>query len=417
MDIICKKDLCTACGACKNICAKDAISMLEHGALGYVYPVIDQDKCVDCGLCQKVCPVNHIPQYNEPLLSVAAICKNDEDTKASASGGAAYSLGRYIIEEEHGVVYGCELLDYVTIMHTRYSTLIDLGRMRGSKYVQSDTGLIYRSVKEDLLGGLKVLFTGTPCQIAGLKGFLRKDYDNLYCVDLVCHGVPSQKLLRDDTKSMFTKCGKDIPDGLKTKFRSIISCKDACLEILFGNFVWKPGTDICDNIIPFKEQIFPNNDYITAFMYGLTFRENCYTCPYAQKQRVSDITVADYWGLGKDTTIPDGLGVSLLLPSTEKGVWLFEKAKKYMKWELRNVDEAVRGNGQLMKPSSRPVERDTFMQEYEKQGGLAYIAPLKKYRRQVSFNIRKAKTFRKYSDSKYMLLLARIYYKILSKIV
>lgn len=172
-----------------------------------------------------------------------------------------------------------------------------------------------------------------------------------------------------------------------------------------------------DNVIPFTEQIFPNNDYITAFMYGLTFRENCYTCPYAQKQRVSDITVADYWGLGKDTTIPDGLGVSLLLPSTEKGVWLFEKAKKYMQWELRHVDEAVRGNGQLMKPSSRPVERDSFIQEYEKQGEFAYIAPLKKYRRQASFNIRRAKTFRKYSDSKYMLLLARIYYKILSKLL
>ena len=417
MDKICDKKLCTACSACLNICAKDAITMKEHGALGYTYPVIDHSKCVDCGLCRKVCPVLNPVNQQEPLQSVAAVCKDDEDTKKSASGGAAFSLARYIIEDEPGVVYGCELIDYKTIKHCRYTNIQDMERMRGSKYVQSEIGTIYREVKKDLQSGLKVLFTGTPCQIAGLKAYLRKEYDNLFCVDLVCHGVPSQKLLRDDVENMFALHNLNVPDKLMTRFRTIESEKDSCLEILFGNLVCMPGVDIGDNIIPLKDQLFPNNDYITAFMYGLTFRENCYTCPYAQKQRVSDITIADYWGLGKDSSIPIGFGVSLLLPSTAKGVWLYENAKKYMDWELRTIDEAVCGNGQLMKPSSRPVERDVFIQEYEKHSVLAYIPPLKQYRRQASFNLKRDKTFKKYSNSKYMLLLARIYYKILSKII
>lgn len=415
MDKICNSDLCTACGACMNICSKDAISMVEKGALGYVYPLIDQEKCIDCGLCQKVCPVNNPLQTKEPILAMAAVCKCDEDTKASASGGAAYSLARYIIEDEGGVVYGCELIDYKNIRHCRYTTVEDMSRMRGSKYVHSDIGLVFRDIKKDLMLGIKVLFTGTPCQVAGLKGFLRKEYDNLYCLDLVCHGVPSQKLLRDDVEYMYSRQRLDVPEGLKTQFRSIISDKKSPMEILYGNFVWNPEVDKERIPIPLKEQTYPQNDYITAFMYELILRENCYSCPYAQSSRVSDITVADYWGLGSDSVIPNGLGVSLLLSSTDKGVWLVEQSKRYINWELRPVEEAVRGNGRLKYPSSRPRERESFILRYESQGAGAYKDCLKVYRRKVLFYIHQRRTFKRYANSKVKLLIANAYYTLLSK--
>lgn len=371
MEEICSREKCTGCSACYNVCPKSAISMVESGAAGYVYPQVDASKCIDCNLCRKVCPVFHPVNLNEPLKAYAATCKNESHLVGSASGGAASSIAEIIIRNG-GVVYGSVMLNYKNVSHCRFTSVEEMYMMRGSKYVQSSIGSTYRQAKEDLKAGKDVLFTGTACQIAGLRNYLHRDYENLWCLDLVYHGVPSQKLLRDNVEFIYAQCGQTPARELKVHFRDILSTQTSNLDLRYGVFT--------ENTIPRKLQIFPKNTYITAFMAGLTFRENCYSCPYAQPKRTADITVADFWGyLGNE--IPSGWGISLLLPSSAKGLALCEKVLPYMNFEERPVNEAVKGNGQLQHPSLRPEERDRFLIEYERIGDQCYKPLLKSYLR------------------------------------
>ena len=236
METICEKEKCTACAACMNICAHNAITMEAYSSLGYVYPVIDASKCVDCGLCAKTCPANNPIGLHKPLKAFAAISKNHDDLMTSASGGASSVLCQTILKRG-GIVYGCVQRNYKDIAHRRISSYEDYTLMKGSKYVQSNIGYIYRDVKADLNNGKEVLFTGTPCQIAGLKAYLRKDYERLYLVDLVCHGVPSQKLLREDVESLL----KDYPNADRSKicveFRQKKRQRQKKFEPSWGTFI------------------------------------------------------------------------------------------------------------------------------------------------------------------------------------
>lgn len=209
---ICEKEKCTGCAACMNVCAHNAISMAEQGVCGYIYPTIDQNKCIGCGICVKTCPVNTPIKFNAPLKAFAAISKDHDDLMTSASGGASSVLVNSILTK-NGIVYGCVQRNYKHISHERIDKIEDAYLLKGSKYVQSDIGYIYRDVKEDLKTSKTVLFTGTPCQIAGLKSYLKKDYDNLILVDLVCHGVPSQKLLAEDVENLL----RDYPNVERNK--------------------------------------------------------------------------------------------------------------------------------------------------------------------------------------------------------
>ena len=359
MDVICSHIDCTACAACMNICPHEAIIMQED-KLGYQFPQIDVSRCVDCGLCRKACPVLHPIKLHEPNKVYAVVSRDRQEHLTSSSGGAASVISRFLLEQG-GIVYGCSEKNYLDISHVRVESVNDLNSLKGSKYVQSNIGLCYRAIKKDLRNNKNVLFVGTPCQVAGLKCFLQKEYENLYTVDLICHGVSSQRILREDIeKNEIHNCSEN-GRQIYVKFRW-----KAQYGIQFGIQLWQ----IEKEMRLLKSTRFPYNSYITAFMTGLSFRENCHQCIYAQSKRIGDLTIGDFWGLGAlaKTTIKTREGVSLLLVNTNKGLEIVQYVTNRLALEERTLDEAVRGNTNLRQPSPRPVNKDVFKKVLRQKG-------------------------------------------------
>lgn len=356
MKKICDKEKCTGCGACYNLCSHSAIEMKED-ACGFFYPTINQDLCVDCGLCTQRCPANNHPNLHYPIKCYATVLPNDEDLKRSASGGASTAFMRYVIIGG-GVAYGACGNNIFNVHHVRMDSIEDIERSRGSKYVQSCIGDTYKYVKQDLLNGKQVVFTGTPCQVAGLQSFLHKDYDNLVTVDLVCHGVPSQKMLNENI-SYYT--GEKEGEGIKVAFRrkrkprrDFAKLNPARIE--YGWFLQNQPYSIAKR--------WYEDSYMFAFISCLSFRESCYSCRYATGCRISDITISDFWGIGSDTPFDKGKGVSACLINTEKGVSFFQEASCATNVMERTVVEAINGNGQLQHPSNRPSTQTMFRSLY-----------------------------------------------------
>lgn len=383
---ICAHNDCTGCSACMNACSKSAILMIEEEPFGYIHPSINKDLCIDCGMCENVCPVNHPISAKFPVKAFAAICKDEKELTTSASGGASAAFSNYILNRK-GVVFGCVQRDYVHIKHERIDSADNAYLLKGSKYVQSNINYTFKGARKDLIDGKKVLFLGTPCQVGALRSFLHKDYDNLYTVDLCCHGVPSQKLLREDVKKVlkysdFPKDNDDVLVSFREKILDTAKHKGYFdvvwgTHLSYGFFVeGKEGKriDVRD-----KMDKFLVNNYITAFMAGITFRENCFHCQYAKPERCSDITIADYWGIGK-CSIPTEKGISLILINTEKGQELFDASKKYLNYEERSVLEGINGNGQLQHPFLRPSEKDIFENLYTVDKEEAYKKSLLNYK-------------------------------------
>lgn len=341
MDKICDKDICTGCGLCASICPKNSIKMVTIGKLGHLNPQIDQEKCVDCGLCKKKCPSLNTPIQTAPIAAYAAIAKDNEEYHSSTSGGAASVFSRYIIENG-GVVYGCAVVedaDVIDIKHIRVDSLANLYRLKGSKYVQSRITDIIPRLKDDIKNGNDVLFIGTPCQCAAIRNLYNKTPDNLYLVDLICHGVPSLGVLKRHIKNV-----------LPNKQVNKLSFRD-------GN-EYKISIVTTDNIYYSKSTVDDRFQefYYDAFIDGCTFRDSCYTCPYAKSDRCTDVTIGDFWGLEEDADkyLPKhNNGISVLLPITEKGMKLIGSTKTQFDITERLVDEAVKGNHQLQHPTNK----------------------------------------------------------------
>lgn len=359
MKEICPKDKCTGCAACFNACGKKAITMTEDSC-GYVHPQIDNELCVDCGLCTKVCPVNTKITLRYPLDCYAATVKSDEELLSCASGGMATELSRYVIDNG-GVVYGCTGKDIRYVHHIRVDCKEDLQFLKGSKYVQSFIGETYKAVKNDLQTEKLVLFVGTPCQVAGLQGFLRqKDYPNLITADLVCHGVPSQRMLNDNI-SLYCKESEDISVWFRLKERTS-SKSDAPWRIAFGWFY-----KTCYMRTPCAIKYY-KDPYMFGFLAPLTFRNSCYTCRYANISRCSDFTLGDFWGLGADAGFINGKGVSEVLINTEKASMIWKNILPSINNVQRDVVEAQMGNGQLQCPSRKHKNYNKFILLYPKLG-------------------------------------------------
>lgn len=311
---------------------------------GFFIPHIDTGKCIKCGKCVNVCHVKSDSIFFKGPLNAYACwstCKSDREN--SSSGGAFSILARSILNDG-GVVYGASMSSDLKVRHISIERNENLYQLQGSKYVQSFLGDTYKEVREVLSTGRKVLFTGTPCQIAGLLSFLKKRYDNLYTCDVVCHGVPSQTAFDIYTEKI----------GIKGK------CSYVGFRYTKG---WGFKMTTVNNYGK-QRTLSPDKAYYTrAFNAGLMSNEPCYTCIYARKERISDITIADYWGIGTALPFkhPTHKGISLVLVNDKRILPFLSGEASAM--EERPIEEAVAGNFNLRHATKRPQGRDTYFED------------------------------------------------------
>lgn len=350
--MICKKEECTGCFACFNICPKDAISMIED-EFGYIYPIIDNDKCVGCNLCKKICPqLKAKLDFKFPKKVYAMHLLNLKKRKESTSGGAATAFYEKVLNEG-GVVYGtANLFGSSKFNFIRIDDKNELYKVKGSKYVHCYINDAYKEVRQDLNNNKKVLFIGTPCQISGLKSFLINEYENLITIDIVCHGVSSQKLLFDEIASK----------NIQFKDIFFISFRD---EKMYN---FKLSDKYKNTLFESDASLVP---YYKNFLQGNIFRENCYSCKYAKPERISDITIGDFWGLDKSSVVFDdeNKGISLILINTNNGSKLFDKiSNDDVITDERTIEEACRNNEQLNNPVKKSKKYFVFREMYPKYG-------------------------------------------------
>ena len=334
---------CCGCNACAEICPRHCISM-QADAKGFLYPVVDRVACIDCSACYKVCPsITDNISFGFPFAAFAAYNRNEREYLASSSGGAAHVFASYIIGLG-GVVYGCTS-EAINVHHIRVTEQEDLSKLQGSKYVQSNVCGLFSQIKKDLKANYPVLFVGTPCQVAGLKNYIKHIPEHLYLVDLICHGVPSQQMLHEHIAHIVR--GK-IVERLSFRKGPVF-----CFEI------WGK-TEYTDKVHQWHYSSEPHKDmYYKAFLVGISYRESCYHCPFACGNRCSDVTIGDFWGL-QDTENLFKNGVSLLLPSTDKGLQLIEAVEDKMILKEHSVVDAIDGNEQLRHPVKRTFTQKIF---------------------------------------------------------
>lgn len=335
---------CNGCHACFSVCPVRAISM-KSDSEGFLRPVIDYDICTGCGKCESVCPVLHPPILPD-ADPVAFACKNtNEDIRLKSSSGGVFTVLAESIIDRGGVVFGARFDSDFSVFHGWADTKEGLESFRGSKYVQSTIGNAFIECKKFLEDGRTVLFSGTPCQIGGLKAFLGKEYDNLYTVDIICHGVPSPLLWEKYCDFRKSTAKEDIRE-VSFRFKST-GWKNYSVKMDF----WDSTS---------YESSFRNDPYMKMFLKDVALRNSCYNCVFKGARRVSDITLADFWGV--QNCMPDeddDKGTSLVLVHSKKGKDLFEKESELEKIHV-DVLEVLQYNKAALVSVNQPKERNLF---------------------------------------------------------
>ncbi len=351
------KSLCTGCTACMSICPSQCIVM-RRDREGFDYPVANPDRCIGCGKCERVCPVLNPRETSVPLETFAA--RNERFIDGSSSGGVFPSVAEKTVEEG-GVVYGSVVNEDMTIGHTDASDMDGVGRMRGSKYVQSDLYGTFDEVRCHLEEGRKVIYTGTPCQIAGLKSYLGHEHEGLLTIDCACHGVPSPGLWEKYVKALEKAHGAKMKDvRFRDKSRSWMRYDFVCM--------YEDGT--------VGRGRYVDNPYMVLFGQDMILRPSCYRCPARQGRSGSDLTLADLWSVaGTMPEMNDDRGVSLVLVNTEKGRGALSEAGLDMK--PVEMSEALKNNGGFAGSISVPQKRAEFFKGHHSAGDL--VKYMKKY--------------------------------------
>jgi len=363
---------CSGCSACKNVCPSDAISMEENDE-GFLYPVINKEKCTQCGLCKKVCPISKQEVFNDnPIDYFAMQSKNERILYNSSSGGVFYSIAKYILDKD-GYICGAELKNKET-RHIIINNEKDLYKLMGSKYVQSEIGDVYKEIKAILENNKLVLFTGTPCQVAGLKSFLNKNYDNLYTIDLICHGVPSPKVFKRYLEE------NNITDE-KIYFRDKTNGWNRFNFVVKNNY----GDLIKDE--------FTQNIYIKGFLQNIYLRKTCSSCQYAKLNRCSDMTLGDFWSVEYfHKNFRNNKGTSLVLLNSQKGCKVFREIKKHFYCSETSKENAIKSNKTLSSSWKASIHREDFFNEFKNS------------------NIRLDQLIRKYLDEKAEVGILNLFY-------
>ena len=396
-----KKDCC-GCNACVQRCPKQCITMQADNE-GFLYPIVNTASCIDCGLCEKVCPVINQAKPQQPLKVYAAYNKNEDIRMKSSSGGIFTLLAEETIRKG-GIVFGVKFnKDWMTEF-AYAETMEDIAPFRGSKYVQAIVGNAYKKTEEFLKAGKEVLFSGTPCQIAGLKRFLRKEYENLLTVDIICHGVPSPKVwnmyLQEACSKLLTtiptekkspcsaNSGTDKPYIESISFRSKITGwkkYSFLLKLNFSNLDGK-NTDV------FAETL-DKNAYMRAFLNDTILRPSCYSCPAKQGKSHADITIADFWGINVvDPTFDDDKGCGLILVNNEKGKNVYQSIDTIHK--KRTLNEGIKYNSAYSQSSRPHPNRNKFFEGIDNTECITdYIYDMDK----LSFKEATKKTIKKYA--------------------
>lgn len=344
---ISKKSECCGCYGCINACPKKCINM-DIDNEGFWYPKVDKDKCINCNLCKHVCPVTNKLQ-KENFNKIAYACKNKDEKvrRSSSSGGVFTNLCEYVMDNS-GIVFGAAFNDKFEVEHMEATTIEECKKFRGSKYVQSKIGETYKDAKKYLNQGKLVLFSGTPCQIKGLNLFLRKKYNNLILVDIVCHGVPSplvfyrykDKLNKEYNSEITFITFRDKSNSWKN-YRYKISFKNGKVD----------------------EKLFTENIYSKGFLNDLYLRPSCYECESKNFKNNSDISLADYWGVqNKHPKFDDDKGVSLVLVNSKKGKKVFDQIYNKIEALETDLEYAISCNPCIIKPVKYNRKREVFFE-------------------------------------------------------
>lgn len=342
---------CSGCTACANICPQKCINM-EADNEGFLYPQIIDFMCSDCGLCREVCPIGKIEKHSP--FYVYAVKNKDNETKLKSTSGAMFTAISDFVFANKGVVFGCKFDEELNAVHDFAETKEELHVFRGTKYVQSILADTFRKVEEFLIAEKMVLFTGTPCQVAGLSAYLGKEYDNLIKCDLVCQSVPSPKAVQAFVKELEGKNNSKVRN-LYFREKKLDGWTKSNLRVDFEN----------GHI--HRESLY-GNVFMKGFNKGLFSRPSCANCSYKDFKGNSDITIADYWGIEKVAQdFADNLGVSLVFINTEKGVDIFSKINSKLNYIETKVDESILENPHVVVPSAVHKNRNEFFKNIDSE--------------------------------------------------
>lgn len=350
---ICDTSNCTGCQLCHDICPVNAIEFVENEK-GFKYPKI-KDNCINCGLCKKNCPVNNVLNNHFNQVYYACWNKDDVQRNESSSGGVFYLLAEYILNQG-GIVVGVSWTSKSTVHHIVIDNIDKLYLLQKSKYVQSNTKGIFKYVKKALVNGKKVLFSGTPCQVAALKMYLNNDQlKNIILIDVICHGVPNERVLRDYLDYLSDYNGKSVRN---VDFRY----KKKKWKLFKVKVTFEDGTT--------NYYDTDKDSYFILFNKNYILRDSCYHCKYAQMERYSDITLGDFWNY-----FPLNFkmrkyqnGISCVTLNSERGVSLFNKIKHNLLYEERNILDVKNSNYTLTNSFDKNKNYDIFWEKYIKYG-------------------------------------------------
>ncbi len=373
---------CYGCRNCENICPKNAIQIVENRE-GFMMPKVDKEKCINCGLCDKKCPYLTFKNNSKIREKTWYSCylKDENERQKSTSGGIFPALAKYFLEN-NGLVCGCIWSDEMKPIHILTDKIEDIEKMRGSKYVQSDLNNVIKEIKEKIENKI-ILFTGTPCQIAAVKLYV-KNHKNLYTCGLICEGVPPYKVWKKYANTLEEKYNSKMYNAY---FRN----KELAWDSPVARYDFKNGK--------VKKTLSFNYDtYVIGFLQGLYYRNSCSNCQYKADGHNSDILIGDLWGANKKLLKETNhKGISAIILNSDRGIELFEKVQDNFIFEETNKEKVIEYNKLLMKPKEKNLNREKFYEKIDEVGinkNIKNNLSGNKYKRIVKEALYKTKLFK-----------------------